>query len=131
MKRFYAMQVIDELTKAKIVALILDKKTELALEKLSELYKIDAPEIVVGTIKKKRRTVYAVYVVQEKKIYALNSDIFYNPFVILHEYYHHIRSKQGTHRGSEKYANLYAQDFVDSYLKITEKLNQNRTGIKN
>ena len=131
MKRFYAMQIIDDLTKAKIVALILDKKTELALEKLSELYKVDTPEIVVGTIKKKRRTVYAVYVVQEKKIYALNSDIFYNPFIILHEYYHHIRSKQGTHRGSEKHADLYAQDFVNSYLKIMEKLNQNRTGIKN
>ena len=124
------MQVLDDLMKAKIVALILDKKTELALEKLSELYKVDTPEIVVGTIKKKRRTVYAVYVVQEKKIYALNSDIFYNPFVILHEYYHHIRSKFGTHRGSEKHANLYAQDFIDSYMKIVEQL-KNKTPIKN
>lgn len=125
------MYVIDDLTKAKIVVLILDKKTELALEKLSKLHKVDTPEIVVGTIKKKRRTVYAVYVVQEKKIYALNSDIFYNPFVILHEYYHHIRSKLGTHRGSEKRANMYAQDFVDSYMKIVAKLNQNKTEIKN
>jgi hypothetical protein len=125
------MQIIDDLTKAQIVALILDKKTELALEKLSELYKVDTPEIVVGTIKKKRRTVYAVYVVQEKKIYALNSDIFYNPFIILHEYYHHIRSKFGTHRGSEKYANMYAQDFVGSYMKIIQKLNQNKAEIEN
>ena len=125
------MHELDDLAKAKIVALILDKKTEIALENLSELYKIDAPEIVVGTIKKKRRTVYAVYVVQEKKIYALNSEIFYNPFVVLHEYYHHIRSKQGTHRGSEKRANMYAQDFIDSYMKVVEKLNQNKTQIKN
>lgn len=125
------MPVLDDLVKAKIVALILDKKTEMALEKLSELYQVDTPEIVVGTIKKKRRTVYAVYVVHEKKIYALNSDIFYNPFVILHEYYHHIRSKLGTHRGSEKYANLYAQDFIDSYMRVVEKLNQNKTQIKN
>lgn len=122
---------LDDLAKAKIVALILDKKTEIALETLSKLYQVDTPKIVVGTIKKKRRTVYAVYVVQEKKIYALNSDIFYNPFVILHEYYHHIRSKLGTHRGSEKHANLYAQDFVDSYMKIVEKLNQNKTQIQN
>ena len=123
---FQAMYVLDDLVKAKIVALILDKKTELALEKLSELYNVDTPEIVVGTIKKKRRTVYAVYVVQEKKIYALNSDIFYNPFIILHEYYHHIRSKFGIHRGSEKHANLYAQEFIDSYMGIVEKLNQNK-----
>lgn len=121
------MSNLDDLTKAKIVALILDKKTELALEKLSELYKVDAPKIVVGTIKKKRRTIYAVYVVQEKKIYALNSDIFYNPFIVLHEYYHHIRSKRGTHRGSEKNANLYAQDFIDSYMKVIEELNHKKT----
>jgi hypothetical protein len=120
------MSDLDDLAKAKIVALILDKKTEVALETLSKLYKVDTPEIVVGTIKKKRRTVYAVYVVQEKKIYALNSDIFYNPFVILHEYYHHIRSKMGIHRGSEKRANLYAQNFVDAYMKTVEKMNQNK-----
>ena len=125
------MNDLDDLEKAKIVSLILDKKTEIALERLSKLYQVDTPEIVVGTIKKKRRTVYAVYVVQEKKIYALNSDIFYNPFIVLHEYYHHIRSKRGTHRGSEKYANLYAQDFIDSYMRIVEKLNQNKTKIKN
>lgn len=123
------MSDLDDLTKAKIVALILDKKTEQALEYLSKFYKVDTPEIVVGTIKKKRRTVYAVYVVQEKKIYALNSEIFYNPFVILHEYYHHIRSKFGTHRGSEKHANMYAQQFIDSYMSIVEKLNQN-TSVK-
>jgi hypothetical protein len=120
------VSVIDDLMKAKMVALILDKKTEMALEHLSKLYKIDPPEIVVGTIKKKRRTVYAVYVVNEKKIYALNSDIFYNPFIILHEYYHHIRSKLGTHRGSEKHANMYAQDFIDSYLRVVGELNQNK-----
>lgn len=119
------MSDLDDLTKAKIVALILDKKTEQALEYLSKFYKVDTPEIVVGTIKKKRRTVYAVYVVQEKKIYALNSEIFYNPFIILHEYYHHIRSKFGTHRGSEKHANMYAQQFIDSYMGVVEKLSQN------
>ena len=124
-KIFNTLSELDDLIKAKMVALILDKKTEVALEKLSELYKVDTPKVVVGTIKKKRRTAYAVYVVQEKKIYALNSDIFYNPFVMLHEYYHHIRSKLGTHRGSEKYANMYAQEFIDAYVRITNKLNQN------
>ncbi|CUR52179.1 conserved protein of unknown function [Nitrosotalea devaniterrae] len=123
------MPDLDDLTKAKIVALILDKKTEEALDYLSKFYKVDTPQIVVGTIKKKRRTVYAVYVVQEKKIYALNSEIFYNPFVILHEYYHHIRSKFGTHRGSEKHANMYAQQFIDSYMSVVEKLNQNKTRL--
>src|SRR5713226_2506269 len=108
----------DDLMQAKIVHLILNKKTEEALEKLSDFYHVDTPEIVVGTIKGKRRTVYAVYVQKERKIYALNSNIFFNPFVVLHEYYHHIRSKLGRHRGSERNANKFAQEFIDAYRKI-------------
>lgn len=108
----------DDLTKAKIVYMILNRKTEEALQNLSQFYNITPPEIVVGTIKGKRKSVYAVYVQKESKIYAINSDIFYNPFVVLHEFYHHIRSKGGIHRGSEKYADMYAKDFVDAYKKI-------------
>ncbi len=112
------MSELDDLTKAKIVQMILDGKTEAALTKLSEFYLVDIPKITVGTVKKKRRTVYAVYVPAERKIYALNSDVFRNPFVIIHEYYHHIRSKLGVHKGSEKHANLYAQEFINSYNKL-------------
>lgn len=109
---------IDDLTKAQIVRMILEKQTEKALEKLSEFYHVTSPQIVVGTIKGKRRTVYALYVQNERKIYALNSEIFFNPFVVLHEYYHHIRTKLGVHRGSERNANKFAQEFVDAYKKI-------------
>ena len=112
------MSAPDDLMQAKIVHLILNKKTEEALEKLSGFYRVDTPEIVVGTIKGRRRTVYAVYVPKERKIYALNSDIFFNPFVVLHEYYHHLRSKRSKHRGSEKRANLYAQHFIIAYKKV-------------
>ncbi|MDE1764649.1 MAG: hypothetical protein KGI27_00090 [Thaumarchaeota archaeon] len=114
------MPDIDDVTKAKIVRMILDGTTEGALEKLSEFYRVETPKIAVGTIKGKRRTVYAVYVPAEKKIYALNSDIFCNPFVILHEYYHHIRSKLGVHKGSERHANMYAQEFIDSYSRTVK-----------
>jgi hypothetical protein len=108
----------NDLTKAKIVHMILNKKTEEALQNLSKFYNITPPEIVVGTIKGKRRSVYAIYVQKESKIYTINSDIFYNPFVVLHEFYHHIRTKGGIHRGSEKHANMYAKNFVDAYKKI-------------
>ena len=112
----------NDLLKAKIVCMIVNKKTEEAIEKLSNFYNIDPPEIVVGTIKGKRRTVYAVYVQKLSKIYTTNSDTFYNPFIILHEFYHHIRTKGGIHRGSEKYANTYAKSFVDSYKKIVGQI---------
>ena len=112
----------DDITKAKIVHMILNKKTEEALQNLSEFYNVTVPRIVVGTIKGKRRTVYAVYVQKESKIHVINSDIFYNPFIVLHEFYHHIRTRAGVHRGSEKHANMYAQSFVDSYKRLVEQM---------
>ena len=120
---------LDQLSKAMIVEMILNKKTEEALISLSKYYKVETPQIVVGTIKGKRKTVYAVYVQKERKIYCINSDIFYNPFVILHEFYHHIRTKCGIHRGSEKHANKYARDFINSYgMAIKEIMKQNQNG---
>ena len=113
---------LDDLAKAKVVQMILDKKTEEALHSLSAHYKVNPPQIVVGTIKGKRRTVYAVYVQRERKIYCINSDIFYNPFIVLHEFYHHIRTTGGIHKGSEKYANNYAKGFIDSYNKIVVEI---------
>jgi len=109
---------LDDLAKTKIVSMILNKRTEQALQDLSRFYNVTPPEIVVGTIKGKRKTVYAVYVQKESKIYAINSDIFYNPFIVLHEFYHHIRTKGGIHRGSEKNANMYAKSFIDAYNRI-------------
>ncbi len=113
---------LDSLTKAKVVEMILNKNTEEALQSLSKFYKVDTPQIVVGTIKGKRKTVYAVYVQRESKIYCIDSDIFYNPFIVLHEFYHHIRTKGGVHRGSEKHANMYAKSFIVSYNKIIEQI---------
>ncbi len=118
----YFITKLNDLSKAQIVEMILNKKTEQALQSLSEYYKVYTPQIVVGTIKGKRKTVYAVYVQKEKKIYCINSDIFYNPFVVLHEFYHHIRTSGGIHRGSEKHANMYAKSFIESYNKIIEQI---------
>jgi hypothetical protein len=115
---------LDDLTKTKIVYMILNKKTEEALQHLSKFYNMTPPEIVVGTVKGKRKTVYAVYVQKESKIYATNSDVFYNPFIILHEFYYHIRTKGGIHRGSEKNANRYAKSFIDAYNRIIEQITE-------
>jgi hypothetical protein len=119
---------LDDLTKAKTVLMILNKRTEEALQYLSKFYDKTPPEIVVGTIKGKRKTVYAVYVQKESKIYAINSDVFYNPFIVLHEFYHHIRTKGGIHRGSEKNANLYAKSFIDAYNRIIKQMTESHVG---
>jgi hypothetical protein len=113
-----------------VVRLILDKKTEDALNLLSAFYNVAAPEIKVGTIKGKRKTVYAVYVGRERKIYAMNSDIFYNPFIVLHEFYHHLRSQGTEHRGSEYYANKYAKHFLHSYISVLRSNENSNTTMK-
>src|ERR671922_2457371 len=115
---------LDDLNKAKVVSMILNKRTEEALQHLSKFYGMTPPEIVVGTVKGKRKTVYAIYVQKESKIYAINSDVFYNPFIILHEFYHHIRTKGGIHRGSEKNANIYAKSFIDAYNGIIKQITE-------
>ena len=106
---------LDDMTKTRIVFMILNKKTEEALQLLSMFYNTTPPRVAVGTIKGKRKTVYAVYVQKEGKIYATNSDIFYNPFIMLHEFYHHIRTKAGVHRGTERNADMYAKSFIEAY----------------
>jgi hypothetical protein len=110
----------DDATKARIVYMILNGKTEEALHRLSEFYNVTPPEVVVGTIKGKRKSVYAVYVQNRMRICTINSDIFYNPFVILHEFYHHLRTMGGEHRGTERYANRYAMSFISSYNNLAE-----------
>ncbi len=61
------MTELDDITKVQIVRMILEKQTEKALEKLSEFYHVTPPQIVVGTIKGKRRTVYALYIPKERQ----------------------------------------------------------------
>jgi hypothetical protein len=116
------MAMPDEMVQAKVVHMILSKRTEQALQLLSDFYHVKAPKIAVGTVKGKRRTAYAVYVPKQRKIYAMNSDILYDPFVILHEFYHHLRTQGGPQRGTERHANLYAKGFIDLYGSLVSKL---------
>lgn len=120
----------DETMQARIVQMILTKRTEEALLALSSFYNLEPPKIAVGTVKGKRRIAYAVYVQREKKIYAMDSTIYYNPFVILHEFYHHLRTRDGSHRGTEKHANAYARGFIESYMAVIKKARENKDGSK-
>lgn len=124
------MELPDPKMQALIVKLILNKRTEKSLQLLSNFYSIQAPEVVVGTIKGKRKTVHAVYVGNQRRIYATNSEIFYNPFVMLHEFYHHLRFRGMEHRGSEKSANKFALHFINAYRSqfvIGSKSRTNKT----
>jgi hypothetical protein len=105
---------LDTEFKARIVALILQKKPETALRILSEKYSIRPPNLKVGRVKRSR-TSLGVYVHSKNTIYISSSDGLNNPHVILHEFYHHLRSTSGKHKGTEKYADRFAWEFIASY----------------
>ncbi|MGD6808465.1 MAG: hypothetical protein ACQCN3_02075 [Candidatus Bathyarchaeia archaeon] len=105
--------------KPMIVWLILNGKTEEALTLLSQNYNVRTPTLKVGLPKGHKTTALGCYTSKTETIYVLNSDMLTNPFVIIHEFYHHLRSKtvDKIHRGTEKNADKFALDFIETYKK--------------
>jgi hypothetical protein len=99
-----------------IVWLILNGKAEKALELLAKNYKTSTPKLKVGLPKGHRATAFGCYTSKDATIAVLNSDVLENPFVILHEFYHHLRTRADKkHKGTEKNANKFAIDFIKAY----------------
>jgi hypothetical protein len=99
-----------------IVWLILNGKAEKALELLAKNYKTSTPRLKVGLPKGRRATAFGCYTPKDATISVLNSDVLGNPFVILHEFYHHLRtSVDKKHKGTEKNADKFAIDFIKAY----------------
>src|SRR3972149_5922583 len=103
--------------KPTIVFLILNKQTEQALDMLAKKYKVDVPKLEVGLPKGHTRNAYGTYSGKNQTISVLDSEVFCNPFVILHEFYHHLRSKSvdRKHRGTERNADKFAVEFIREY----------------
>jgi Zn-dependent peptidase ImmA (M78 family) len=109
----------EVLFKALIVSLILNAKVEQAVELLAKRYKTTAPKIQVGMPKSHGKHVYGCYTGKNQTIYLRDSEILKEPFVILHEFYHHLRtSVDNKHRGTEKYANTFAKEFIEAYSSL-------------
>ena len=112
------MSSSDVLFRAKIVYLILSKDTKEALELLSNHYGIVVPKLKVGMPKRYSKNP-ACYVHKNTTIYVSHREILWNPHVILHEFYHHLRSITNAQGGIEKYANNFAKNYLQAYQKIT------------
>ena len=102
---------IEQLFKTKIVKLILSKHTDEALQLLSDYYSVDVPRLKVGMPKQGGRNA-GCYVSRTRTIHVMNREKLEDPFVILHEFYHHLRTQGGKHRGTEKYADAFARGFI-------------------
>jgi hypothetical protein len=108
----------EELFKAKIVYLILSQKPEGALESLGKYYHVEIPRLKVGMPKKHGKNA-GCYVSSRKTIFVSDRDNLYNPYLILHEFYHHLRTNGGKHRGTEKNANKFAEEHIEAYKTVT------------
>ena len=105
----------------KVVALILSRETEEALELLSQHYGVAKPKLKVGMPKRYSKNP-ACYVAKKRTIHVSRREILWNPHVILHEFYHHLRSLTDAHGGIEKYAQRFAENYLKAYKKaITGK----------
>ncbi len=115
--------VSEEEIRAKAVKLILDGEPEKALQLLSDYYEVQTPKLRVG-LPKRYTGVLGCYVASEQTIYVKTSDQYHDPFIILHEYYHHLRTFMGKHRGTEKNANIYALESIRYYLLYYRRNNK-------
>jgi hypothetical protein len=108
--------------KSLVVQLILNGNAEKALDLLSEQFNVTVPTIRVGLPKGRRHTALGCYSARDRTISVLNSDALKEPFIILHEFYHHLRtSADAKHRGTEKYADNFAKEFIEAYKADMKK----------
>jgi hypothetical protein len=103
--------------RALVVQLVLDGKAEAAVELLANHYRIRPPKIRVGLPKRHRKNTLGCYAAKGETIFVLDSDTLKAPSVVLHEFYHHLRTSPVAkrHKGTEQRANAFAREFTDAY----------------
>lgn len=106
--------------KALVVHLILNGKVEKALELLAKNYNVSVPNVKIGLPRRRRRDALGCYMAKNQTIHLFNSDVLKQPFIILHEFYHHLRTSiDKKHKGTERYAGKFAQEFIETYKSFS------------
>ncbi|HJW97628.1 MAG TPA: hypothetical protein VJ529_00750 [Candidatus Bathyarchaeia archaeon] len=112
----------ERLFKAYVVWLVLNGKAEESLQTLANHYKVHVPRLKVGLPSRHRARTLGCYVGNDETIYLLNAEAIMNPFILLHEFYHHLRmSIDKQHKGTEKYADRFAREFLAAYCSCGVK----------
>jgi len=107
---------------AEVVRLIVrDRKPERALDTLCFHYHVDRPFLKVGLPKGEKRAL-GCYVHRERTIYVSSEEYLFDPYVLIHEFYHHLRHTGGKHRGTERHARDFALSFLKSAQTIREHM---------
>jgi hypothetical protein len=101
-------------------------KVETALETLAQQYHVSVPKVKVGLPKGRRKKILGCYNSRSRTISVLNSCILSNPSVILHEFYHHLRTSiDAKHRGTERHANEFTRRFIQAYQSMKYENSEN------
>ena len=112
-----------------VVHAILSKDTEKAVDLVCKKYGVRAPKLKIG-IPKGQKKALGVYTLQSNSIGFRDQEQFFNPFVVLHELYHCIRSISGSHRGTEKNADRFAITYIEEYNRFARRLLQGEIPFK-
>jgi Zn-dependent peptidase ImmA (M78 family) len=116
---FWELILEEQRFRARVVWLIANGQAEEALEELAEHYGVKVPKLRVGLPKRHKKKILACYGAKSNTISVLNSDVLKEPFVILHEFYHCVRTGLDVrHRGTERYANEFAMEFIRAYEAV-------------
>ena len=115
--------MVQDNFKPVVVWLILNGQTEEALKFLAKNYNVNVPHLKVGLPKGHKIKALGCYISKTETISVLNSEALANPFVIIHEFYHHLRSKSvdKKHRGTEKNADKFALEFLHEYQEAATR----------
>jgi Zn-dependent peptidase ImmA (M78 family) len=92
------------------------KRPEEALDLLCEHYRVERPFLRMG-LPSGEKNALGCYVHRDKTIYISNQEYLYDPYVIIHEFYHHLRHVGGKHRGTERHARDFALAFLRTALQ--------------
>ena len=88
-----------------------ERRPEEALDLLSEHYRVERPRLKIGLPRGEKKAL-GCYVHREKTIYISSQEYLYDPYVLIHEFYHHLRNVGGKHRGTERHAKEFALSFL-------------------
>lgn len=100
-----------------IVRLIaIERKPEEALEALCTHYRVERPFLRIGLPRGETKAL-GCYVHRERTIYISSEEYLFDPYLLIHEFYHHLRHVGGKHRGTER----HARDFALSFLRNAQQ----------
>src|SRR5437867_11800203 len=80
-----------------------ERRPEEALDLLSEHYRVERPRLKIGPPRGEKKALRC-YAHREKPIHLSRQEHLSHPYLLIHEFYHHLSNLGGQHRGTERHA---------------------------